>query len=155
MGSILISVPDFSDAQLVFDAGDTRDILNFFWPERAADLASVDVTNHVRRLAQTALVAAIEGSYAMGFIDKLLQSLRGAHNLSKWGRKLATSLVGHAWKHATTRDLRDVRIYESLRSSVALSLRHEVDMVLKGLAFRPGILHFYAHQSSKRPLVWA
>ena len=144
MGSILIDVPNFSDGQLAFDATETRQILRFFWRHQTG-LEDIEITDHVRRLAQTALFSAIEGSYAMGFLAETLKSVQGSYKLAQWGRKLARALIGHVWRHATQQDLQDVRIYEAIRKDVSLALRRDIDMVTQGLVLRRGHFHFYAH----------
>lgn len=63
MGSILVAVPDIADHQLVFNEAETRQILKFFWPQYVRQIDTLTITNDARRLAQTALIAAIDGSY--------------------------------------------------------------------------------------------
>jgi len=58
MGTILISVPDISDNELVFDESETRRILKFFWPHLAQSIDDMAIDNEARRLAQTMLLAA-------------------------------------------------------------------------------------------------
>jgi hypothetical protein len=71
MGAYLIAVPDMADSELVFNDDETRQILKFFYPASAAGIANMTVTNDTRRFAQTLLIAAIDASYAMGYIQAL------------------------------------------------------------------------------------
>ena len=143
-GSIVLTIPDFADSQLVFDDMETRQILVFFWPERSAGITGLAVSNNVRRLAQTARVAAIEGSYAMGFIEQTFKSASSGPNVAKWGWKLATGSIGHIWRHAKSSDLRKLRLYESVRRRVAQNLSSEPHMFLHGLnAGHRGTLQFH------------
>ena len=52
MGTILISVPDISDNELVFDERATRRILKFFWPHLAQSIDAMAIDNEARRLAR-------------------------------------------------------------------------------------------------------
>ncbi len=152
MGSIVIKIPDFEDDQLVFDASETKQIPCFFWPSRQLAINAFEINNNMRRLAQTALIASIEGTFAMGIIDITLQSLNGAHrlNVAKWARKLASKLTRYAWKHAQHKDLKDVRIYSSIRDTVANNLRSNVDMGLNGASLQRGSRQIYARVPAQR-----
>jgi hypothetical protein len=59
MGSLLITVPDLSDVDLVLDEIETRGVLKAFWPHRARDVDNLEIGNGAKRLAQSALMAAI------------------------------------------------------------------------------------------------
>ena len=135
MGSILLNVPDIPDTGLVFNEAETRTILKFFWPSYASRIDSLTIDNTARRLAQTALIVAIDGTYAMGFVDALFQSVsRPSKSLKVFAKKLARGIARQYLRHATPDDLEDVRIYESVRSRVSLDMRHKLDMVLNGVA---------------------
>lgn len=145
MGAILISVPDFSDAELVFNEDETRKILKFFWPGSGGSIEAMDIDNGARRLAQTALVAAIDGSYAMGYMKALLDSVvQPGSGIKSFGKKLARRFVRHWWKHAKQNDLEDVRVYESVRIAVASGLAARFRDSLNGLAVSRARLHWYA-----------
>ena len=108
MGSaILVTPPDFADADLVLDEGDTRGVLAFFWPSRVDAIAKLPVNNEARRFAQRILVAAIDASYAMGYMESLLQTVAmPSKGLAKTGRKLAERFAKHWVKHATRKTWR-------------------------------------------------
>lgn len=96
MGSIVITVQDISDNDLVYNEAETRQILKFFWPEQAAQIDEFTMDNNARRLAQTALIAAIEGSYAMGFIHMLATSIvrpgsASSRSQRNWRRSLSNT----------------------------------------------------------------
>lgn len=135
MGSILVNVPDIPDTDLIFDEMETRRILKFFWPDLASRIDTLNIDNNARRLAQTALIAAVDGSYAMGFVEALLKSLsRPSKSLSAFGKKLARNFARHQFKHATQTDLEDVRIYENVRADIANALKTRFHLVLDGVA---------------------
>jgi hypothetical protein len=69
MGSMSISVPDIPD------------------------IDTMVVDNDVRRLAQSALVAAIDSSYAMGFIEALARTIvRPASGIKSIAKSLGVNL---------------------------------------------------------------
>ena len=135
MGSLLIIVPDLSDAELVLDEIETRGVLKMFWPQLAGDIDDLAIGNGAKRLAQSALVAAIDGSYAMGFIEGAFRTyLRPASSVSSAIKRVAKFSAKHWWKHATAQDLADAKIYNSVRDSLARNLRRRMDELILGLA---------------------
>lgn len=155
MGSILISVPDFQDNELAYDENETRQILRFFWPYRSEDISDLSINNDTRRLAQSALVTAIEGSYAMGFVQILGETIvRPGSGVKPLARKLAQKFVKHWWKHTKQRDLGDVKVYESIRNSIAQNLKPRFELVVHGLAFKRRHAPFYI-ANSRVEMVWA
>jgi len=84
-------------------------------------MATVD--GEVRKFGQGLLIAAIDSSYAMGFVHILFDVLRngrpGFAGLKTMGRKLAARYVAHWWKHTRPDDLMHVQIYEAVRGKLA------------------------------------
>lgn len=141
MGAILVAVPDIADRDLVFGERETRQILRFFWPHHAVRIDSLTIGNDARRLAQTALIAAIDGSYAIGFVEATLRSLLSqGRSVRALGRRLAERFVEHWWKHASRQDLMDAQVYESVRTVLSSALRSRFDELLNGIALRRPIL---------------
>ena len=129
MGSILLSVPEIEDSELVFNEEETKLILKFFYSQEASTIDSLKINNDLRRWAQTLLIAGIDGSYAMGFIDDLgqvlLSIIEGGKNpgIKGLAKKLAKKFVKRWWHHATQSKLEDVAIYEAIRHSIAVKTR--------------------------------
>jgi len=135
VGSILMNIPDIPDADLLFNEAETRAILKFFWPDASARIDNLTIDNPARRLAQTALIAAIDGSYAMGYIEILFKGLvRPNKSLPALARKLARNFTRHYFQHATQQDLQDVRIYDTIRTDIGNALRTRFNLLLDGLA---------------------
>lgn len=139
MGTYLVMVPDLSDDELIYDETETRQILTFFYPGFASQIAAMQVDNEARRLAQTMLIAAVDGSYAMGFVDDLFATLtsmivRPNRSIKSLGMKLAKKFVSRWFKHATHSDLKDFKVYDSVRLHVAQSLRRRFDSLILGQA---------------------
>jgi len=130
-----IHLPEFDESQLLFDERETREILRFFWPERSPDINALSpVDNEIRKLAQGLLVAAIDSSYAMGFVHILFDVLRngrpGFAGLKTMGRKLAAKYVAHWWKHTRPEDLHAVQIYEAVRKALAANFKPVIQILL-------------------------
>lgn len=134
MPSVIITPPVIEESQLLFDEKETIAIFSFFWPDKAAAFNEMTVTTGARQLAQTILIAAIDASYAMGWVDALFRSVSKPTNLAGLGKKLAKNFVKHWWKHAKVKDLENVKIYETVRRSVALKFLTDVNMFLHGLS---------------------
>lgn len=156
MGSLLISVPDIADSDLIYSEHETRQILKFFWPEESAFIDGASIDNPTRRLAQTALIAAIDGSYAQGFIDVLLRSLtHPAKGLGPLAKRLAQRYTRHWWQHAQREDLEDVRIYESVRNGIARALKSRLIGIKNGVAIKRGISPFHVQVQLVSNILWS
>lgn len=150
MGNILVSVPDISDSELIYNEEETKQILKFFWPSLIADADQMAITNDARRLAQTALIAAIDGSNSMGFVDALFSSItRRIKNIAGLAKRLAQDFTRQLWKNSQRQDLENAKIYESVRASVARALKWRIEMIRSGLALKRGPMMFYAQHSPK------
>jgi hypothetical protein len=115
----------FKPDDLVLNEEETRIILKFiFKPTDHEVIESLNITDQVRGFAQGLLVEAIDASYGVGYIKALFESTtnpsRGALKIIKaFGKKAAK----HWFKHASVHDLRNVRIYDFVRDSLARSFR--------------------------------
>jgi len=154
MGSVLLKIPDLAEHELIYDERETRQILSFFWPSRATDIANLEIDNGARRLAQAALMAAVEGSYAMGFLDALGRTVvRPGSGIKELAKKLARNFARHWWQHTRRHDLDDVKIYESVCRTLALHLKHRMDAIQSGIALKPNMAPLFV---TRKPveLVW-
>lgn len=143
MGSILIKMEDICDDDLVFNPIETRQILQFFWPTHTHRLKSLEVSNDTRRFAQSALIAAIEGSYAMGFVASLWRSTVQPGNITNIARKLSRHAGKHWWQHTRAQDLEQVRIYDTIRIGIAHQLTARLRLLLEELATSRQPAYFY------------
>jgi hypothetical protein len=131
LGSYLVAVPDFSDSELVFDDDETKLVLKFFYPSSGAAIDNMTVNTDAKRFAQTLLVGAIDASYAIGYIQALGKTVvRPGSGVRSLARKLASRFVAHWFKHATKEDLLEVKIYDSVRNSIAGSVRTGFNLIL-------------------------
>jgi hypothetical protein len=120
-----IQLRDFSEAELMFDEEETKTILQFFFLSDHQAIEAAQITTALRNLAQGLLVAAVDASYAMGWIE---QTFRWVTNpgagMKKALQKLARRAANHWFKHLK-RDqlLTDAKIYESVRDQLARNFR--------------------------------
>lgn len=91
------------------------------------------VSTEARRFAQALFVAAIDASSALGWVDTLFASVSRPANLSALGKKLARNFVKHWWKNAKVKDLDNVKIYDTVRETVARNFRTSMDVLLAEL----------------------
>ncbi len=151
MGGILITAPNLDDSQLIYDEKETKQILHFFWPDFKEKINTTPITNETRRLAQTALIAAINGSYPMGYISATFQSafFPLSNDIKSIIRKMAFHFISTWWKQGLQRkDLENAQIYESLRSSIAYHLSSRIRSHTNGVAFERAPIVFYANINS-------
>jgi hypothetical protein len=140
--AVLVNVPDIPDSQLIYNEEETRRILRYFWPSQAASINTLTIDNNARRLAQVALIAAVDGSYAMSYVQGLFDTL--AHGITHPGTQVRDLVqrLGHSffeswWQHVTRgADLRDAEIYETVRREISRQLRFRMEDLLMGVALR-------------------
>lgn len=129
-GMVLVSPPDISYSQLLFDERETRQIFNFFWPERSEKIDAMSITDERRHLAQKILIVAIDSTYAMGYVEILMKTMfsgRPFKGLAAMGKKLATSYFKHWWKHATRDNLKHPLIAEVVRRNIAYHYANDIE----------------------------
>jgi hypothetical protein len=106
------------------DDSETRLILKFLWPEKSKEIDKVAVTTDLRRFAQKLLIAAVEGSYAMSWLDVTFRTVvRPGAGVKALLKKLASRYARHWYKHTTQKDLMDAKIYVSVRNQLASTLK--------------------------------
>lgn len=141
MPIILIEPAVVGDADLLFTVDETRQIFRFFWPGLAASIQLLEVADTHRRFAQQLLISGIDSSYALGFMQKLLETAlkprAGFTGLASMGRKLARHYIPHWWKHATRKDLENPRIAEAVRVAIANNFQSPINLLLQNAGYRP------------------
>jgi len=126
----------FSEADIIFDEQETRAILGFFFEADRQVIETIDITYELRNLAQGLLVAAVDASYAMGWVE---QTFRWAVNpgagMKKALQKLARRATRHWFRHLKhDLSLSDARIYESIREQLARNFRSHFQIILQAKA---------------------
>jgi hypothetical protein len=155
---VSIVVPDFSDSELVFDDDETKLVLKFFYPASGAAIDNMTLNTEARRFAQTLLIGAIDASYGIGYIQALGKTVvRPGSGVRSLAKKLAKRFVAHWFKHATQEDLLEVKIYDSVRNSIAGSVRTRFNLILAEQVSRfrtRGGLHMYITIDQTYHHVW-
>lgn len=146
--NILVTLPEVQEADLVFNEEETRDILKYFWPSHSAHIDAMAVSIGTRRLAQGLLIAAIDASYGLGFVEALFTTVaKPGRSLASMGRKLARKYVKHLWKHASESELQNARIYEAVRKAMAFQFKYLLEAQLNGVAAaRNRVAPFYVYR---------
>lgn len=146
-GIVLVSPPQISTSELLFNEEETRQIFCFFWPNLTSPIKEMEVTDDKRCLAQELLITAIDSTYAMGFMESLVKGVytrpSGFNGLLSMGRKLASSYFKHWWKHAKQDDLRHPRIAEAVRGRIAINFKSAFELVIREANARPRLHPFY------------
>ncbi|MCM5679572.1 hypothetical protein M8A51_08505 [Schlegelella sp. S2-27] len=146
MTIVLMTPPDVSQADLLFDETETRSILGFYWPQYAGKLGELEINDAVRLFAQQLLIVGVDSSYALGFMEQLmkmyLQPRSGFTGLKSMGMKLARRYLQHWWRHATQKDLENPRVAEAVRSTVARNFGTDIGLLVNNAAYVPRMAPF-------------
>lgn len=141
-------VENIPDEQLLFDEDETRQILKFFWPERAAQIDSLAISNEWRRCAQKYLIAAIDASYQMGYVEILFNGVGdaikgkpGGKVIKGLAKKFAKYYIKHWWKSTKPKNLEDIKIYESVRRTIAYQYATVFEIDAQGAFLQKTVYH--------------
>ena len=158
MSEVTLSLPVISNQNIVLTEQEARDVFIFFWPERKSAIQSMTVDSDARRYAQALLIVAVDASYLIGFLDKLLNAIvrrKPGASVQALVKKITRNYVKHWWKHATQNQLTDAKIYETVRATIALKQRTRFEMLLAGIAALPMVLlSFDVAELNAGNLVW-
>lgn len=115
----------FTEAELILDEQETKDVLKFFFQMDRQIIESTQVNDPARNLAQGLLVAAVDASYAMGWVEATFRwSVNPGAGVKKALQKLAGRAARYWFKHLRSgQSLSDAKIYESVRDQLARNFR--------------------------------
>ncbi|SON48541.1 hypothetical protein [Vibrio tapetis] len=143
---------------LIYSESETKEILIFFFPVERDRIESMVVDDKVREFAQGLLVEAVDASYKIGFIEATWRStINPRKPIAKVLNELAKGALSHAFDHATTNDLRKIKIYQLVMSAINRNFRSQLAMFLDGIACnneKPLLIPTYKIASGKQRL-WA
>jgi len=125
----------FKADELIFDEEETVTILKFIFSNRKTLIEGMTINDRVREFAQGLLIEAVDASYALGFVEALFRASAnpgvGAKKmLTKFGKKA----LKHWFKHATQKDLMQIKIYEIVRKQLEYSFGRILIMYSNGTA---------------------
>ena len=135
MSGSFVTLRSFSESELILDAGETKEILRFFFPHHRQRIEVAIITLELRNFAQGLLVEAIDATYALGYVEILVKAIYNpgagmVKILSKIGRRAAK----HWFKHATQKDLLKAKISSRVRDKLAQNFASVLPMMLEGIA---------------------
>jgi len=127
---------NFTEAELMFDEQETKEILKFFFQGDRQLIESAQITNDLRNLAQGLLVAAVDASYAMGWVELAFRwAVSPGAGLKKALQKLGQRAARHWFKHLQHgQSLTDAKIYERVRDKLAQNFRSHFKITLQAKA---------------------
>lgn len=135
---------NFSESELIFDENETKEILKFFFQADRHLVESTQITSELRNLAQGILVAAVDASYAMGWVELTFRwAVNPGDGIKNALEKLARRAARYWFRHLKHgQSLTDARIYESIREQLARNFRSHFQIILqaKGQARRQPLM---------------
>jgi len=156
-----IHLRKFKNEELIFNEAETVTILKFISKTKHRLIEGLEINDRIREFAQGLLLEAVDASYALGFVHSLFGSVfnpgTGAKKIIiKFGKKA----FKHWFKHATEKDLMQIKIYDRVREQLELNFSRILQLYANGIAINE-INHsgFVAYSlkdnnSNIRPKVW-
>jgi len=127
----------FKKEELIFDDDETIIILKFIFKNRHALIEKLDITDPVREFAQGLLLEAVDASYALGFVHSLFGStFNPSAGAMKVIKKFSKKALKHWFKHATAKDLLNIKIYEIVRVALERGFTSRLVMYSNGTAMK-------------------
>lgn len=128
-----VHLRNFSGVELIFDEQETKEILKFFFQADRQQIESTKITEELRNLAQGLLVAAVDASYAMGWVELTFRwAINPGAGLKKVLQKLTHRAAQYWFKHLKRdQSLADAKIYESVREQLARNFRSAFQIILQ------------------------
>ncbi len=116
----------FSGNELLFNQQQTLVILRYFGLEPGIQAAAL--TDDDRSFAQALLVEGVDASYEMGYVQIVFDSFYAKPPASfdtvrEMTREFLKRVAEHWFEHATKDNLRDPKIYESVRVTLQANAR--------------------------------
>ncbi|HEY5801031.1 MAG TPA: hypothetical protein VIT92_12475 [Burkholderiaceae bacterium] len=153
-----IHLRSFSEQELIFDEQETREILTFFFRYARERIANISINDEARNFAQGLLVEAIDATYALGYIQIVLQTYYNpGQGIKKILMKIARKAAHHWFKHAQSTHLTKAKISERVRDRLALNFKSEIELLLSDAVsykntMRSGMIWF--ERSASADALW-
>lgn len=149
---------NFKQNELIFNEVETREILYFFFGlNYRSIIKQMKITDDARNFAQGLLIEAIDASYQLGFIDIIWTSTA---NPTIGFKKLLTKIIkGSAknwFKHASTNDALNAKIYDSVRVQLAAAFKQQLLMLANNARLQyPLSVCINIHTKPHKETLWA
>ncbi len=155
-----INLRKFKKDELIFDDEETKVILRFIFKSRHNLISTLEINDNIRGFAQGLLLEAVDASYALGFIHSLFG---GAFNpgvaAKKVFMKFSRKALKHWFKHATAKDLIQIKIYDRVREQLESSFRSILQLHANNIAMNEinhsGFIEYsLKNNTTIRPTAW-
>jgi hypothetical protein len=150
----------FKSEELIFDEDETKEVLKFFYPNHGAFIEQAVINCDVRGFAQALMVEAVDASFALGYVKIVYDVFymkpptKFGKALTKFGRKAAP----HWFKHVTTTELINAKIYDAVGVIIARNFRSAFeDIVSVGSAMNKSVVAVIAYSKVNdlnQKIVW-
>ncbi|MDP2574419.1 hypothetical protein Q8W40_19665 [Vibrio penaeicida] len=146
----------FKPSELNFNDAETKEILIFFFPSSQSKIKQAPMDLKLKEFAQGLLLEAIDASYKIGFVQGLWEAtINPREPLRKVISKLIQNTASHMFHHATTKDLRDVKVYDFVVKTLSLKFKSTLELHLNGIAKNQPLLVPTYRIPAGRLKVWA
>lgn len=134
-----VQLRSYNGSELLFDEKETRDILRFFFPNDFRLIDSCMMTDQLRSFAQGLLIAAVDASYTMGWVQVLATSASNpGAGVKSVLKKLARNSTRYLLKsREKPSNLSDIKIYEDVRSTISVRFRSDLNIMLMAKTTTP------------------
>ncbi len=148
----------FTKQELILNDNETRIVLLFiFGSSEKQFIESMVISDAARGFAQGLLIEAIDSSYAIGFVEAIFRSTANpTQSAVRVFKSFGKKAIKHWFKHAQMQDLRDVQIYDFVRTEVARNFKTSLRLI-NGIALLDMKYHklvSYNKPSNGNLLVW-
>ncbi|MFK5915576.1 MAG: hypothetical protein QM484_14510 [Woeseiaceae bacterium] len=153
-----IHLRKFKKEELIFDNQETVIILKFIFKNKHGLIDGLEINDRIREFAQGLLLEAVDASYALGFIHALFGGVfNPGAGAKKVFMKFARKALKHWFKHASAKDLMNIKIYDIVRRQLVRSFSSKLDMYASGVAMNKiknsGFIN-YSDPSKTKKVVW-
>lgn len=156
-----INLRKFKEEELIFDNEETVIILKFIFKNKHDLIDELKINDRIRGFSQGLLLEAVDASYALGFVAALLGSVfNPGAEVKKTLIKLGRKSLKHWFKHATAKDLMQIKIYDRVREQLEVNFSAPLIMYSNGTALNEvknsGFVAYNLHSNASkvRPKVW-
>jgi len=156
-----IHLRKFKKEELIFDNEETVIILKFIFKNKHGLIDGLEINDRIREFSQGLLLEAVDASYALGFVAALFG---GVFNPSVAAKKVfmkfSRKALKHWFKHATAKDLMQIKIYDAVRKQLESNFLIVLQSYASGAASNEinhsGFVAYSlkSNNSRIRPMVW-
>ncbi len=150
----------FKKEELIFDDEETIIILKFIFKNQHNLIDGMKINDRIKEFAQGLLLEAVDASYALGFIGALFGGVfNPGAGFQKILMKFGKKALKHWFKHATAKDLMQIKIYDIVRKQLELNFLIVLQSYVANAAINEidhsGFVAYKLNSNSNiKPMVW-